>query len=80
MSKKKNDIMLDALKAARKLEREREIELYGHSICHFKVFKNKKIYSRKNQRIDLSFYTLRKALSNVVSPQVSPILYRNVIL
>ena len=82
MSKKKNDIMLDALKAARKLEREREIELYGHPICHFKVFKNKKIYSRKDKhpRIDLSFYTFLKALLRVTSFQVSSNLYLNVIL
>ena len=53
--KNENDIMLDALKAARKFEREREIKLYGHPICHKKIFRNKKIYSRKNQRIDLSF-------------------------
>lgn len=81
MSKKKSDI-LDALKAVRKLEREREIELYGHPICHFKVFKNKKIYSRKDKhpRIDLSFYTLRKALLRVTSFQVSSNLYLNVIL
>lgn len=55
MKKKNDDIMLDALKAVRKENREREIELYGHPICHFKVFKNKKIYSRKNQRVDLPF-------------------------
>lgn len=75
MSNQKDDIMLEALKRARKESREREIELYGHPICHFKVFKNKKIYSRKNRRIDLSFYTFLKALSRVASFQVSPILY-----
>ena len=58
MKKKKDDIMLDALKAFKKMSREREIELYGHPICHKKVFRNKKIYSRKNQRIDLSFFIL----------------------
>ena len=68
MKNKKNDIMMDALKAVRKQNREREIELYGHPICHTKIFKNKKIYSRKSQRIDLSFYLTRKALSNVDSP------------
>lgn len=75
--------MLDALKAMHKESREREIELYGHPICHFKVFKNKKIYSRKSkhcQRVDLSFYTLRKALLSRVSHWVSPILYLKITL
>ena len=53
MKKNNEDIMLQALKRARKRSREEEIELYGHPICHAKVFKNKKIYSRKNHRIDL---------------------------
>lgn len=53
--KKGNDIMLDALKAVRKQNREQEIALYGHPISYKRVFRNKKIYSRKNQRIDLSF-------------------------
>ena len=53
MKKKNEDTMLQALKRARKRSREEEIELYGHPICHVKVFKNKKIYSRKNHRIDL---------------------------
>ena len=53
MKKKNEDMMLQALKRARKRSREEEIELYGHPICHVKVFKNKKIYSRKNHRIDL---------------------------
>lgn len=49
--------MLEALKATRKENREREIELYGHPICHFKIFKSKKIYSRKDKhpRVDLPF-------------------------
>ena len=49
----KRNIMLEALKRARKESREEEIRLYGHPICHTKVFKSKKIYSRKNRRIDL---------------------------
>jgi uncharacterized C2H2 Zn-finger protein len=75
--KQKQNIMMDALKAVRKENRETEIELYGHPICHVKVFKNKKIYSRKvkhNQRVDLSFYAFRNALSRRASFQVSPIL------
>ena len=52
MRKKKNNIMMDALKAFRKASREEEIRLYGKPINHNKVFKNKKIYSRKNSRVD----------------------------
>lgn len=47
--------MLEALKRVRKENREREIEMYGHPINYRRVYKNKKIYSRKNQRIDFSF-------------------------
>ena len=56
MSKKKHSVMEDALKAVRRANREQEIELHGHPICHVKVFRNKKIYSRKNQRVDLFLY------------------------
>ena len=56
--------MIQALKRARKESRDREIELYGHPINFAKTFRNRKIYSRKNLRIDLSsFYAfLRNAL------------------
>lgn len=50
--KRNEDIMIQALKRVRKENREEEIRLYGHPICHTKVFKNKKVYSRKNTRID----------------------------
>ena len=49
----KNDIMYKALKRARKESREEEIRLYGKPINHNKVFRNKKIYSRKRFRVDL---------------------------
>ncbi len=54
-TKKKPDIMFEALKRVRKENREREIEMYGRPINYHKIYKNKKIYSRKNQRIDFSF-------------------------
>lgn len=62
---KTDNVMLQALKRARKESRDEEIRLYGHPICHTKVFKNKKIYSRKNQRIDLLFYIFLNALSSI---------------
>ena len=60
MKKKKDDIMMLALKRARKESRDREIELYGHPISFNKVFRNRKIYSRKNLRIDLSSFIYLK--------------------
>ena len=47
--KNKNNDILAALKAARKASREMEIALYGKSICHSNVYKNKKKYTRKNK-------------------------------
>ena len=55
MKKKKDNVMILALKRARKESREQEIALYGHPINYNKIFKNKKIYSRKNWRVDLPF-------------------------
>lgn len=43
-----NDLLL-ILKAARKECREQEIALYGKSICHSNIYKNKKKYTRKNK-------------------------------
>ena len=54
MKKDKQNIMLDALKEVRRQNREYEIKIYGHPICQVKVFKSKKIYSRKNLRVDFS--------------------------
>ena len=41
--------MIKSLKQARKLAREQEIALYGKTICHFKITKNKKKYTRKEK-------------------------------
>ena len=46
MANSNNDILL-ALKVARKQSRDAEIALYGKSICHSNVYKNKKKYTRK---------------------------------
>ena len=43
----KKDDMIKSLKQARKLAREQEIALYGKTICHFNITKNKKKYTRK---------------------------------
>ena len=48
----KYNIMHKAIKRARKESREEEIRLYGKPINHNKVFKNKKVYSRKHYRVD----------------------------
>ena len=47
--KKKNDIMTQALKAVRKLNREEEIRRFGKSICYAKVVPSKKRYTRKQK-------------------------------
>lgn len=44
-----NKDLLLILKAARKESREQEIALYGKSICHSNVYRNKKKYTRKNK-------------------------------
>ena len=41
--------MIKSLKQARKLAREQEIDLYGKTICHFNITKNKKKYTRKEK-------------------------------
>lgn len=48
---KSKDKDLAALKAFKRGSREAEIEMFGKSINHHKVFKSKKIYSRKNYKI-----------------------------
>ena len=40
----------DYIKAHRKASREIEIEMYGHPICHKRVFVSKKLYNRKKQK------------------------------
>ena len=47
--KKKSDIMTQALKAVRKLNREEEIRRFGKSICYAKVVPSKKCYTRKQK-------------------------------
>lgn len=50
-SKKKKSFTLDDyVKANRKASREAEIEAYGHPICHARIHKSKKIYSRKRMK------------------------------
>lgn len=45
----KKDDMIKSLKQARKLAREQEIALYGKTICHYNITKNKKKYNRRNK-------------------------------
>lgn len=45
----KKDDVIKSLKQARKLAREQEIALYGKTICHYMVVKNKKKYTRKQK-------------------------------
>lgn len=47
--KSKNNIEYDILRAFHKNEREREIDLFGKSICYVKIFRNKKKYNRKRK-------------------------------
>lgn len=52
MKKKKQQLLTDYVKAARKGSREAEIELYGHPLNHHKVVKSKKAYNRKKNKAD----------------------------
>jgi hypothetical protein len=45
----KKDDMIKSLKQARKLARDQEIALYGKTICHYNITKNKKKYTRKDK-------------------------------
>lgn len=45
----KKDDIIKSLKQERKLAREQEIALYGKTICHFNITKNKKKYTRKEK-------------------------------
>ena len=45
-NKRKQDIMMDALKELRSHCRNEEIALYRHSICWFHMEENKKKYKR----------------------------------
>ncbi len=47
--KRKNDIMKQALKAVRKLNREEEIRKFGKTLCYSHIESNKKHYSRKQK-------------------------------
>lgn len=49
MKTKKDNILLDALKAARKMAREEEIAKYGKTICYAHINKSKKVYTRKKK-------------------------------
>jgi len=42
-----NDIMISALKAVRRENREQEIALYGKTLCLMNVVRNRKKYTRK---------------------------------
>ncbi|NDV83671.1 hypothetical protein [Bacteroides sp. 51] len=50
--KKKQQLLTDYIKAARKGSREAEIELYGHPLNHHKIVKSKKVYDRKKNKAD----------------------------
>lgn len=52
--KKKKDVQLLAIKAARKKSREEEIFLFGHPINYKKVVENKKKYNRKRIKASCS--------------------------
>ena len=42
----------DVVKAIRRGSREAEISLYGHPLCHKRIFKNKKKYTRKQKYVN----------------------------
>ena len=50
--KKKQQLITDYVKAARRGSREAEIELYGRQLNHHKVVKSKKVYDRKKSKAD----------------------------
>ncbi len=54
--KKKKDkkaLLKDILATTKSKQRDEEIELYGKTINHSKIAKNKKKYSRKNFKIKI---------------------------
>lgn len=50
--KKKNNKLTDYIKANRKGSREAEIESHGHPVAHNRIHLSKKIYNRKNNKIE----------------------------
>ena len=48
--KKKNNHIIDIVKAARKKSRQEEISLHGKTINYSKIAKSKKIYNRKKNK------------------------------
>lgn len=51
--KDKKGLLKDVLAAVKGKQRDEEIELFGKTINHSKVAKNKKTYSRKNFKIKI---------------------------
>jgi len=52
MKQKKNNSIMEHVKAARKQSREEEIKSYGKSINYRKVMASKKQYNRKKNKAD----------------------------
>lgn len=52
--KKKKNIELEIIKAARKISREEEIKKYGKLLNYKKLIKSIKTYNRKNRKIELN--------------------------
>ena len=47
--KNKSNINSEILSAIHRGSRETEIEMFGKTISHFKIFRNKKSYTRKTK-------------------------------
>lgn len=47
MKRKDKITQEDYLRANRKASREEEISRYGHTLCHKRIYKSKKVYDRK---------------------------------
>lgn len=52
MQKKKKKNILEIVKAARKQSRQEEINLHGKTINLSKIVTSKKVYSRKNNKLE----------------------------
>ena len=77
--KKKKDMAVLAVKAARRESREEEIRLHGKPIRHHHVVASKKVYNRKKDKADrqrglprLFMDTEHTELYNVYSNSVAP--------
>ena len=50
--RKKQDPLVEYIKANRKGSREAELEYHGRAVCHNRIHVSKKVYNRKRMKAD----------------------------